>query len=224
MEWPRLKSLKVTFSDIKQAVADNDKQRFSMKANPLLSTPPSHSSEDPSDWVIRANQGHSIAVDSSALLVPITIEAGNIPEIVVHGTYYAFYQQIVESGGLRRMTRNHIHFSTGLPDDANGVISGMRKDAQILVYVDIRKSLVDGVKWWLSENGVVLTEGDENGVLSTKYFQSVVGRTADLGTLWQDGEQKAELPEAYRNRKAPTGKGHQPRDSNRGVISRRRGG
>lgn len=216
MSWPRLKSIKVTFEDIKSAVADSDKQRFSMKPNPDLKTPPDLDSAEPSDWVIRANQGHSIAVESSALLTPISVEANNIPDIVVHGTYFAFYQPIIESGGLKRMTRNHIHFSTGLPEDKQGVISGMRKDAQILVYIDIKKSLEDGILWWLSDNGVVLTEGDANGVLSTKYFQSVQGRTADIGVLWVDGEKRAELLAAYRDRKPPQGKDHRPRGSGRG--------
>jgi len=84
MQWQRLKSLHVTFDDIRIATTDNSKQRFSMKLNPALTTPPDPASENPSDWVIRANQGHSIAVDSAALLVPITIEAGNVPDVVVH--------------------------------------------------------------------------------------------------------------------------------------------
>jgi 2'-phosphotransferase len=208
MKWPRLKSLNVTFADIQTAVADNAKQRFSMKPNPALKTPPDPSSEEPSEWVIRANQGHSIVMESSALLKPITLDADNVPDIVVHGTFFAFYQPIVESGGLKKMNRNHIHFSTGLPEEKQGVISGMRGDAEILIYVDIRKSLEDGgVLWWISENGVVLTEGDENGVLGTKYWKKVVGRRENIGVLWEDGKQVGELPENLRNRKAPIGKG-----------------
>lgn len=208
MKWPRLASLKVTFADIQDVVSDSEKQRFSMKPNPALKSPPDPKSEDPSDWVIRASQGHSIVIESAALLVPITLEAGNVPEIVVHGTYFAFYQAIIESGGLKKMGRNHIHMSTGLPEDKQGVISGMRKDAEVLIYVDIQESLKDGgVLWWISDNGVVLTEGDENGVLSTKYFKKVVGRKLDVGTLWEDGEKIAELPESARNIRPPYGKG-----------------
>jgi 2'-phosphotransferase len=208
MKWQRLKSLHVTFEDIKLAVSDNAKQRFSMKPNPALSIPPNLASEEPSDWVIRANQGHSIAIESSALLVPITVEAGNVPNIVVHGTYFGFYQPILESGGLKRGSRNHIHFSTGLPEDKQGVISGMRSDAEILIYVDIEKSLKEGgVLWWLSENGVVLTEGDETGILPIKYWKKAVGRKQEVGTLWEDGEQVAELPASIKNKKPPQGKG-----------------
>jgi len=210
MQWQRLKSLHVTFEDIRIATTDNAKQRFSMKLNPALNPPPDPKSENPSDWVIRANQGHSIAVDSAALLVPITIESGNVPDVVVHGTYFGLYQAILDSGGLKKMTRNHIHFSTGLPDGKQGVISGMRNDAELLIYVDIKKSLEDGGIWWISENGVVLTEGDENGVLSTKYWKRVEGRKQDVGLLWENGEQVGELAQNLRNKKPPHGKGPKP--------------
>ena len=206
MQWNRLKSIKVTFEDIQTAVTDNAKQRFSMKANPKLTTPPSPTSTDPSDWVIRANQGHSIAVDSASHLSPINIDAGNVPEVVIHGTYFAFWQSIIETGGLKKMTRNHMHFSTGLPEDKEGVISGMRKDAELLIYVDIKQSLEDGLLWWISENRVVLSEGNRDGVLPTKYFQKVVGRKENVGVLWEEGVQVADLPEAQRNRKPPRGK------------------
>jgi len=207
MQWQRLKSLHVTFDDIRTATTDNAKQRFSLKPNPALN-PPDPKSENPRDWVIRANQGHSIAVDSAALLVPITIEAGNIPEVVVHGTYFGVYQAILDTGGLKKMSRNHIHFSTGLPEGKHGVISGMRNDAELLIYIDIKKSLDDGgVLWWMSENGVILTEGGENGILGTKYWKKVEGRTKSVGLLWEDGKQVGELPHNLRDKKPPHGKG-----------------
>lgn len=106
------------------------------------------------------------------------------------------------------MARNHVHFSTGLPEETNsGVISGMRADTEILIYVNLQKSLEDGaMQWWLSENGVVLTEGDEQGLVPTKYWKLVKGRKQDVGILWEDGVQVAELPQSVRGRKAPSGK------------------
>ena len=216
MQWNRLKSLKVTFDDIRTAVSDNAKQRFSMKPNPKLTTAPEQTSTDPSDWVIRANQGHSIAVDSASHLTPITNDAGNVPQVVIHGTYFAFWQPILETGGLKRMTRNHMHFSTGLPEDKEGVIRGMRKDAELLIYVDIKRSLEDGIFWWMSENGVVLTEGNEDGVLPVKYFSKVMGRKEEVGVLWDEGKHVAELPETQRNRNPPRGKETRGGNTNRG--------
>lgn len=39
------------------------------------------------------------------------------------------------------------------------VKSGMRPDAEILIYVDLERALKAGMKWWRSENGVILSEG-----------------------------------------------------------------
>lgn len=214
--------------------ADNEKQRFAMKpASP--SPPPSSSASpaptvttsdpDPAGWLIRANQGHSIKLESEALLRPITLEAGNVPDVVVHGTYFAFWPRIVEAGGLRRMGRTHVHCSTGLPDGAaanaagqgQGVISGMRADAEVLVYVDVGKSLEDGaMTWWVSDNGVVLTEGvGDEGLVPARYFRKVVARREDAGTLWRDGEWVADLPEHLRDRPPPA-KGGRGRGGGRG--------
>lgn len=44
-------------------------------------------------------------------------------------------------------------------DDVDKVISGMRSTSTVLIWVDVKRSLAGGVKWWRSENGVVLTEG-----------------------------------------------------------------
>ena len=80
------------------------------------------------------------------------------------------------------MTRNHIHFATGLLGE-EGVISGMREACSVLVYVDLGTALEDGIKFFKSENGVVLTEGENGeGYLGKKYFEKVVTRKGKV--LW----------------------------------------
>ncbi|KAL6871072.1 KptA family domain-containing protein [Trichoderma novae-zelandiae] len=206
MKWGPLRSLKVTFEEIKDVVASNEKQRFTLKLDPSVSVEPSASRDStaPSHYLIRANQGHSIKIESSAHLEPITLEAGNVPPRVVHGTYFAFWPAIEESGGLKVMGRNHIHCSTGTPEE--GAVSGMRKDAELIVEIDVGRSLQEGIQWWRSDNGVLLTEGGEGGVLSTRFFKKVTGRKIDVGVLWEDGERLAGLPEGIKAR-IPPGKG-----------------
>ena len=207
MAWQPLRSLQVTFEDISNVVQQNDKQRFSMLPNETTNPSLDSTSTDPSHWLIRANQGHSIALSSSALMQPITLESQNVPEVVVHGTYFAFWPLIVESGGLKPMGRTHVHFATGLPGPGAEVVSGMRRDAELLVYVDVERSLRDGVlKWWVSENGVVLTEGGDDGLVPLRYFREVVGRRTDVGVLVKDGEVLGGLPEGVKG-VVPPGKG-----------------
>lgn len=163
---------------------------------------PDTESDNPSDYIIRANQGHSIKVDTSGLLTPITEEAGNIPDACIHGTDDSAWKLIMKSGGLRTMGRNHIHFASGLPagfkstdsssasveeKEAPPVISGMRKSSTILIYVDIKAALEKGIKFYLSENGVILTEGNEKGYLPYEFFKKVESRKKGGSVLMEDG-------------------------------------
>ncbi|KAL2130405.1 hypothetical protein VTI74DRAFT_6514 [Chaetomium olivicolor] len=214
LSWGPLRSLAPTFSEILAAVHNSDKQRFALKPNPSTNPSLNASSTDPSHWLIRANQGHSIKLDSEHLLKPLSPESPTpegalpIPPFVIHGTYFAFWPSIVSSGGLKPMGRNHVHFSTGLPEDTEaGVISGMRRDAEVLVYVDVERSMREGgIKWWMSDNGVVLTEGGEDGLVPCIYFKEVVGRKQGVGVLWRDGEWVSDLPEGLKI-VVPQGKG-----------------
>ncbi|RKF71581.1 tRNA 2'-phosphotransferase 1 [Golovinomyces cichoracearum] len=221
LEWQPLKSLQATFADVQRVVLLDEKQRYSMKLNLNLTQNPPHSeSTDPSNWIIRANQGHSINIDSAKVLMPISKEAGNVPDTVIHGTYYSFYPSIIESGGLKKMTRTHIHFSTGLQKDGQKIISGMRRDAEILIYVDINASLNDGILWWMSENGVALTAGNDNGLLPVKYFKKVLLRNHSdhASLLWENGVEVHKLSESLIS-KWPRGKSHAKSILDRGRSS-----
>ena len=180
--------------------------------------------EDPSHYLIRATQGHSIAIDPSNLLTRLTLDDDDNnnnhlpPRLAVHGTYRTRWPQILASGGLKRMTRTHIHFApASLFDDeeANGgggrqeeekekekeeikVISGARASADVLIYVDLHRSIQEGgYEWWQSANGVLLTEGDQKtGVFTLEYFDRVVlrggGGGGDGRVLWRR-EEKDEI-------------------------------
>lgn len=192
------------------------------------------SDADPSHFLIRATQGHSIkTVDAASFLEPLSLaDESKLPDTVVHGTFHSTWPVILQSGGLRCMGRNHIHFATGpsleavlVQDEdavqakpANGdaqVISGMRRDAQVLIYVDIRKALAAGVPFWRSENGVILSEGipipqkEENGeaakFVSLDFFDVVAERKAGLGKLWERGQVLQELPEHLIKKGNPKG-------------------
>lgn len=224
---------------------------------------------DLKSFFIRATQGHSMkTIEAENLLTPISLyDPASIPDTVVHGTFYGAWDRILASGGLKSMGRNHVHFASGpaldevLPKTRGGeeqkenektesslgsllgknkVISGMRSDAQILVYIDVRRALMEenGMKWWKSENGVILTDGvaapssspgiDEEGdretekVVPTEYFLAAVEIKAGLGLIWEHGQGTVqELPERLRTRSIPRGKGGGPRT--KGQSGGRRG-
>ncbi|KAF2261712.1 hypothetical protein CC78DRAFT_561637 [Lojkania enalia] len=199
---PSLSKLKITLPELRSVVAENDKQRFSLIRASSLNSYNDTESDDPADYLIRANQGHSIKVDTEGLLTPITPEAGNVPEIVVHGTDERAWGLILKSGGLRRMGRNHIHFAAGLPAgftsisnaaageeqrEAPPVISGMRKSSTILIFVDVGRAMEAGIRFFASENGVILTEGNEEGFLPYEFFKRVENRKKGGSVLMMDG-------------------------------------
>ncbi len=78
---------------------------------------------------------------------------------------------VVEKHGIHRMSRNHIHCARQVTE--NGVISGIRKASRILIYINVKRLLDDGIKLYLSKSGVVLTPGDQDGYLKPNYFHRV---------------------------------------------------
>lgn len=71
------------------------------------------------------------------------------------------------------MNRIHIHFAKGLPNDG-AVISGMRKSAQIYIYINLQKALDDGIQFFTSANDVILSPGNKEGIIEAKYFFKVI--------------------------------------------------
>ncbi|KAF8074672.1 KptA family-domain-containing protein [Lyophyllum atratum] len=120
-------------------------------------------------WWIRANQGHSIKtikLDLKPILSVADIPTG----VAVHGTSKKAWE-LISKEGLSKMKRNHIHLAQGVP--GNNVISGMRNSSQILIFIDVQKALDAGIEFHFSDNGVVLTEGNEAGILASEFFQRV---------------------------------------------------
>lgn len=51
----------------------------------------------------------------------------------------------------------------------------MRKSSAVLLYIDVKRAMQDGIAFYISKNGVILTPGQgDEGVLSPRYFSRVV--------------------------------------------------
>ena len=150
---------KLTVAEVQFLVDNNDKKRFRAKV------------EEGQMW-LAANQGHSASLNLNPenFMTPIT-KASDVP-VAVHGTFKRFLDPIKKQG-LSKMSRQHIHFALGLPG-AEGVISGMRKTAEVLIYLDVEKCLSEGIALFRSENNVILSPGDENGFIDPKFFLKIV--------------------------------------------------
>ncbi|THH10352.1 hypothetical protein EW145_g1381 [Phellinidium pouzarii] len=162
---PKFHSL--DFQTLERIVQHDPKSRYHLLFEP---TSVENSETEKSIWWIRANQGHSL-MDIDLKLADIT-DAGQIP-MAVHGTTRMAWARIEEEG-LSRMKRAHIHLAkeTGHIKGVS-VVPGMRSRSEVLIYVDVDKALREGIKFHLSDNGVVLTPGDASGFLSPKFFKRV---------------------------------------------------
>lgn len=169
LEIDQFRKQKFTLADVQRVVVNNDKNRFTIakNGNGVLE--------------IKANQGHSLKQVESLELIEIKV-ASEIP-IVVHGTYNRCLNLIIASG-LKPMNRNHIHFAC--TDDVNllynekKVLSGFRRDCEILIYIDVAKALNDGIKFFKSENNVILSSGINGLGIPSKYFSKIINRRTGI--------------------------------------------
>lgn len=170
---PKLQNMRASIDLIHQMVESDAKRRYTMiqeDANP-------DSNPDPNTtWLIRANQGHSIAVPDLALTKIQRQDTSKFP-IVLHGTNETAYKNIKKEG-IKCMTRNHIHLATGKFGDV-GVVSGVRKSCTVFIYIDLERCLSEGMQFFRSENGVVLTAGLD-GVIPPTLFEKVEFANEDV--------------------------------------------
>lgn len=121
---------------IEKIVETNDKKRFEYNEDKTM---------------IRARQGHSIDVD-------VELKEVVPPDVLYHGTSMVNCKSIKEQG-LKKMERQHVHLTDCL-ETAKKV--GMRHahDVNNLVVFSVMayEMHVDGYKFFLSNNGVYLTD------------------------------------------------------------------
>ncbi|KAL8279346.1 hypothetical protein RQP46_008158 [Phenoliferia psychrophenolica] len=166
MKRPKLKGL--DFDALEQIVKDDKKGRYLMRKEP--------EGDENGEWWIRANQGHSVVVES--LELERVTKADEVP-VVVHGTMFKLWD-VIEKEGLKTMTRNHVHCAVGLSGE-EGVTSGMRANCDLFIYLDVPLLLADDVPIFKSTNNVILTPGVD-GTVPPKYFSKVVRKSGEV--LW----------------------------------------
>jgi putative RNA 2'-phosphotransferase len=126
------KGFPISYDDLVECVETNDKQRFAF---------------DVTGEMIRANQGHSVEVD-------LQLEEREPPDLLHHGTVERFLPSILEEG-LVRGKRHHVHLSKNM-ETARKV--GARRGKPVILKVDAGGMHRDGHRFFLSANGVWLTE------------------------------------------------------------------
>ncbi len=122
----------ISRDQLEEVVAGNDKQRFAF---------------DPTGTLIRANQGHSTAVD-------LQLEPAVPPPLLYHGTG-AQHVETIRRDGLKRMARHHVHLSIDVPTATK---VGARHGKPVVFEVDAAAMHAAGYTFSVSANGVWLTD------------------------------------------------------------------
>ncbi len=117
---------------IREVVETNDKRRFSLSADGSR---------------IRARQGHSLRVD-------LGLEPVAPPEVLFHGTAKHFLDSILRRG-LLKGERHHVHLS---PDEGTARAVGQRHGQPIVLRIEAGRMHAESHAFFVSENGVWLTD------------------------------------------------------------------
>ncbi|KAF5915774.1 hypothetical protein HPG69_013724 [Diceros bicornis minor] len=163
--------------DVQRVVDTNAKQRFALRLGDRSTGP-----------LIRANQGHSLQVPELELTPLDTPQA--LPLRLVHGTFWQHWPSILLKG-LSCRGRTHIHLAPGLPGDP-GVISGIRPNCDVAVFINGPLALADGIPFFRSTNGVILTPGNADGFLPPKYFKEALQLRPTRKPLSLAGDEETE--------------------------------
>ena len=113
-------------------------------------------------------------MQEKGLLQPLAINDPDLPQVCVHGTYRDCLDSILDQGlmsGGRSSRRQHVHFVPFEPGDER-IVSGLRYDCQLAVYIDLAAALREGVPFFRSVNDLVLSRG-VRGVLPAKFILKV---------------------------------------------------
>ncbi|NQX84663.1 MAG: RNA 2'-phosphotransferase [Flavobacteriaceae bacterium] len=127
------KTLKFTMAELDEVVQTNSKKRFSFN-------------EDKTK--IRANQGHSLTT------IDLDLKTQSPPEFLYHGTVAKFIDAI-KKVGLQKMNRQHVHLSK---DQETATQVGSRRGKPVVLSVRAEQMESQGFKFYVSENGVWLTD------------------------------------------------------------------
>ena len=122
----------LTRTQLEHIVETNNKKRFAFSDDGLC---------------IRANQGHSVEIE-------LGYEPATPPAVLYHGTATRFLDSI-RAQGLVKGARHHVHLSA---DEATAHIVGSRHGKPVVLTVDAAAMHAAGCAFYLSANGVWLTE------------------------------------------------------------------
>ncbi|WRT69396.1 uncharacterized protein IL334_006380 [Kwoniella shivajii] len=138
------------------------------------------------EYFIRATQGHSINLEGTSHLDLLKDDQQGRTKAgtMVHGTKWELWD-VLESQGLSTMSRQHIHLA---PSHVGTIVP--RPNSTLYIYLSLTKLIENDIPVYVSANGVVLTPGNGDGVVTKEYWRKAVKRDGDRRiVVWENGEE-----------------------------------
>ena len=137
----------INFQLLKEIVDSDNKQRYSFN-------------QDFSK--IRANQGHSIPIK-------LKFNTANPPDVLYHGTSTKNLDSI-KLRGIKPMSRQYVHLSDDIKTAENvGSRHCLGGLGLVVLVIDAKRMSEDGVDFYLSDNGVWMSD-----LIEWKYIKNII--------------------------------------------------
>lgn len=138
----------VSVEELLNACAQNGKAISKAALEEIVRTSPKQRFALSDDGTrIRANQGHSVAVE-------LGLSPQTPPPVLYHGTVETSLASILREG-LKKMSRHHVHLSY---DRATAAAVGGRRGKPLILEIDAGRMHRDGYVFYKSDNNVWLTD------------------------------------------------------------------
>lgn len=199
-----------TLEDIQRIVATATKTRFDLRTTPKIEG----KSDDPVSWQISRVTNKEPITSPVPVGDKLTGESPDLPEFAIYETSYQRYPLLLALGAITRAPggsqyRTFVPVTVDVGGQESRQNPGTGEAAEVSIWIPLRAALQaePEITWQRSENGMIITADD----VPKSLWQKAVARRPELGTLFEDGQVRKEIPASLRGKgakgKARKGKG-----------------
>ncbi|KAK3936215.1 hypothetical protein QBC46DRAFT_321931 [Diplogelasinospora grovesii] len=203
---PRLAALEADLDDVQRIISSATKTRFELRQLP------DKQADDAASFEIR----RIINTDNVQVPVPagekLSADMEDLPDFIIYETSYQRYPLMLASGAITRPGGAQcLSFApVTVADDGSEARQSQASDAEVSIWIHLRSALQaePPIVWQRIESGAIVT-ADE---VPKSLWKKAAARRPDIGTLFEDGEVRKEVPAGLRG-KGAKGKAKKGKDA-----------
>ena len=123
-------------------------------------------------YYIGANDGHLFPVLPSSLYQQVTPKISMTIPHMIYGCKRENLNNLLIKGISPLENNNFIYLSTSFisPLDEK---TGITKNTELYILINFEYALMEGISFFFTNKTTIVTQGDKNGILSTKYISKI---------------------------------------------------